>query len=121
MHQHNYIHLKIIASTTLFFPLFLLFVYARRNAGDVIIMYINSLMSIFSKPVFKTLFHDFTYIIRQNQIDFIFYIKHSYEKGVLKSFAKFGKHLCWSHLFNKIAGWNHPTLLKRNPATSVVL
>ena len=34
-------------------------------------MYINSLMSIFSKPVFKTLFHDFTYIIRQSQIDFI--------------------------------------------------
>ena len=45
----------------------------------------------------------------------------SYKKDVLKNFAKFGKHLCWSLFFNKVAGWKPPTLLKRDTGTGVVL
>ena len=40
----------------------------------------------------------------------------SYEKGILKSFPIFWKHLCWSLLFNKVAGWKALTLLKRDPS-----
>ena len=45
----------------------------------------------------------------------------SYKEDVLKNFAKFGKHLCWSLFFNKVAGWKPPTLLKRDTGTGVVL
>ena len=45
----------------------------------------------------------------------------SYEKDILKNFAKFGKHLRWDLLFNKVAGWKPPTMLKRDPGTGVVL
>ena len=45
----------------------------------------------------------------------------SYEKDVLKNFAKSGKHLCQSLLFNKVAGWKPPTLSKRDARTDVVL
>ena len=40
-----------------------------------------------------------------------------YEKGALKNFAKFGKHLCQSLLFNKVVLWKPPTLLKRDHST----
>ena len=36
------------------------------------------------------------------------------KKAVLKSFANFtGKHLCWSLVFNKVAGLRPITLLKK--------
>ena len=36
-------------------------------------------------------------------------------KDVLKNFAKFtGKHLCWSLLFNKVAGWEPETVRSSN-------
>ena len=37
-----------------------------------------------------------------------------YEKGVLKNFAKFGRHLCRSLLFNKAAAWKPQTIVYRN-------
>ena len=43
----------------------------------------------------------------------------SYEKSILKNIAKFGKHLCRSFLFNKVAGWKPPTILKRDLGTGV--
>ena len=44
-----------------------------------------------------------------------------YEKGVLKIFGKFGKHLCWSLFLNKVSGWRLPNLSKKDPATLIVL
>ena len=38
---------------------FLLFVYATKNTGDVRTFYVNFLTPIFSKPVFKILVYDF--------------------------------------------------------------
>ena len=43
------------------------------------------------------------------------------EKGVPKSFAKFGEDLCRNLFINEGAGWNSPTLLKRDPGTGAVL
>ena len=39
---------------------FLLFMYETRNAGDLLTLYINALMPVFSKFMLNTLFHDFT-------------------------------------------------------------
>ena len=44
------------------------------------------------------------------------------EKGVLKNFTKFtGKYLCWSLLFNKVAGLRPATLLKGDSNTGSFL
>ena len=43
-----------------------------------------------------------------------------YKKGVVKNFAKFtGKHLCQSLFFNKVAGLNPATLLKKETLEQV--
>ena len=44
-----------------------------------------------------------------------------HEKGVIKKFAKFEKHLCRSHFFNKVAGWKPPMLLQRDPGAGIVM
>ena len=45
-----------------------------------------------------------------------------YRKGVFKNFAKFtGKHLCQSLFFDKVAGLQLTTLLKRDFGTGVFL
>ena len=42
------------------------------------------------------------------------------KKGVLKNYPKFTwKHLCWSIVFNKVAGLRPETLLKRDSSTGV--
>ena len=44
------------------------------------------------------------------------------KKGVLRNLTKFpGKHLCQSLFFNKVAGLNPATLLKRDSGTGVFL
>ena len=50
--------------------IFLLLVYATRNTGDVMSLYINSLKPVFSKPEFKTCLR-FCLTIK-SQIDFFF-------------------------------------------------
>ena len=106
-------------------------------------IYINFLMSSFSKPVSK-LVRNFTNFKKSNWFyflywrsfrsaktvvlfsrqntelfgEYLFRRSHSelfHEKGVLEIFTKSGKHQCWSLLFNKVAGWKPPTLLKKGP------
>ena len=125
---------------------FLLFLYTTRNKGNVTNLNINYLLPIFSKPVQNS--RPWFYLtIYCHQIDFIFYIDvtlnllkrlqcfvdktRSYldniylevvaQSSSLKNFEKFGKYLCWSLVFNKVAAWEPPALLKRDPDTGVVL
>ena len=113
----------------------LLVVYATKNTGNATTLYINSSMPISSKLVSTKLscliLHNYKeshwYSFKSSQTTAVFSRKNNellreflfssscpelyYEKGFLKIFAKFGKHLCWKL----------PTLLKVNTGTGVVL